>query len=47
MFEGFATGAFRYLLADDSPPLAVGCHEAQCVAEGGHEHCRFEVAARL
>ena len=47
MFEGFVTGAFRYLLEDQRlRTLAVSCHEAQCVADGGHAHCRFDVEAR-
>jgi hypothetical protein len=43
MFEGFVTGAFRFLLGDDAS--MVTCSEAQCVAEGSHEHCRFDVEA--
>jgi len=46
MFEGFVTGAFRYLLEDSAPVSAITCHEAQCVAEGSHERCRFDVEAR-
>ena len=45
MFEGFVTGAFRYLLEDSAPASTVTCREAQCVAEGNHEHCRFDVEA--
>ncbi len=47
MFEGFVTGAFRFLLDDSAPASAVTCHEVQCVAEGGHEHCRFDIEAGL
>ena len=46
MFEGFVTGAFRYLLEDSAPAPTVTCRESQCVAEGSHEHCRFDVEAR-
>ena len=44
MFEGFLTGAFRFLLGEAVP---LSAREVQCVAEGGHDHCRFavEVAA--
>jgi predicted hydrocarbon binding protein len=43
MFEGFMTGAFRYLLeAATANAGAVACHEASCAADGTHTHCRFE-----
>ncbi len=41
MFEGFAAGAFRFLLGDDAN---VDCSETQCAADG-HDHCRFDFAA--
>ncbi|MDE1172130.1 MAG: DUF5943 domain-containing protein [Parvibaculaceae bacterium] len=50
MFEGFMTGAFRYLLGS-GPQIApsglaeagvhVGCAEMECAADGSHDRCRF------
>jgi len=46
MFEGFMTGAFRFLLeggtAAQVPPGSIFCREAQCAATGRHRHCLFE-----
>ena len=46
MFEGFMTGAFRFLLegggAAQASPGAMFCRETQCAATGGHRHCLFE-----
>ena len=47
MFEGFMTGAFRYLIGDNPGAANVDCHEAQCAAEGNHDRCRFELAASV
>jgi predicted hydrocarbon binding protein len=49
MFEGFMTGAFRFLIeagaAAQDLSGALFCREAQCAAGGGHRHCRFEFGA--
>lgn len=43
MFEGFVTGAFRFLLeAENKAVTAIECREAQCAADGQHPHCRFD-----
>jgi Domain of unknown function (DUF5943) len=46
MFEGFMTGALRFLLeAGAAAPGSAGamfCRETQCAAVGGHSNCRFE-----
>jgi hypothetical protein len=43
MFEGFVTGAFRFLLeAENTAMTAIACREAQCAADGQHPHCRFD-----
>jgi hypothetical protein len=46
MFEGFVTGAFRFLLEAEASaggaPITIRCQESQCAAEGRHEHCRFD-----
>jgi predicted hydrocarbon binding protein len=45
MFEGFMTGAFRFLLEGSATPVETECREIQCAAQGGHDHCRFEFGA--
>jgi predicted hydrocarbon binding protein len=42
MFEGFMTGAFRFLIEDSTGPHEVGCRESHCAAQSAHDHCRFE-----
>lgn len=42
MFEGFMTGALRYLLCKDNE-AAISCQETRCVAQGHHESCHFDV----
>jgi hypothetical protein len=41
MFEGFLTGALRYLLGR-SDDANIECAEVRCAAQGHHELCRFE-----
>jgi len=44
MFEGFMTGAFRFLLETAHPDRevrALACAEIQCAGDGAHDHCRF------
>jgi hypothetical protein len=44
MFEGFMTGAFRFLLEVAHPDReirALACTETQCAGDTTHEHCRF------
>ncbi len=43
MFEGFMTGAFRFLLESTAAPGQVKCWESRCAAQG-HECCQFNVA---
>ena len=45
MFEGFMTGALRFLLEEPSTPIRVECRESRCSAMGRHEHCRFDFTA--
>jgi len=47
MFEGFMTGAFRFLLEDSGNRVETHCRESQCAAHGRHDHCRFEFGAPL
>jgi predicted hydrocarbon binding protein len=44
MFEGFMTGAFRFLLEDSENRIETHARESQCAARG-HDHCRFEFGA--
>jgi predicted hydrocarbon binding protein len=44
MFEGFMTGALRFLLDSEDAALPIGCQEARCAAMG-HAHCQFEFAS--
>ena len=46
MFEGFVTGAFRFLfeVSDASRGAACSCREIQCAAMDKHDHCSFKVA---
>jgi len=44
MFEGFMTGALRYLLDADTATM-INCEEQLCAATG-HTHCRFQFSAR-
>jgi hypothetical protein len=44
MFEGFMTGAFRFLLQAAHPARelrALECTETQCAGDAAHDHCRF------
>ncbi|MET2832619.1 DUF5943 domain-containing protein [Mesorhizobium shangrilense] len=46
MFEGFVTGAFSFLLGNSvALPSNVEAGEVRCACEG-HDHCRFDFAAR-
>jgi hypothetical protein len=46
MFEGFVTGAFRFLMeAENTAVPAIVCREAQCAGERQHTHCRFDFSA--
>ena len=45
MFEGFMSGAFKYLLESRGRISPVSCDETQCSAEGKHEDCRFRFKA--
>jgi hypothetical protein len=44
MFEGFMTGAFRFLLEAVHPDREIrtlACAETQCAGDAPHAHCRF------
>ena len=44
MFEGFMTGAFRFLLQAAHPEREIrslACSETQCAGDARHDHCRF------
>jgi hypothetical protein len=43
MFEGFVTGAMRYVSGVRGSVNVASCIETQCAADGAHEHCRFEL----
>lgn len=43
LFEGFIIGAFRYVLAARNLSATLRCDEVQCVADGAHDCCRFEL----
>jgi predicted hydrocarbon binding protein len=45
MFEGFVTGALRFLLEDAATPLRVSCRETRCSASGRDEQCQFDFGA--
>lgn len=46
MFEGFMTGALRFLLEAGKPaPGTIHCRETQCAATGAHRTCLFEFGA--
>jgi len=40
MFEGFVTGAMRFVMAQ-SDAVARSCSEVQCAGDGVHHDCRF------
>ena len=42
MFEGFVTGALRFLSGDDNQVSAFSCHETQCACHPDSDFCRFE-----
>ena len=44
MFEGFMTGALRFLIENDAQVQPL-CRETLCAATGEHEACRFEFSA--
>jgi predicted hydrocarbon binding protein len=41
MFEGFMTGAFRFLLETEGQSVAVSCTETSCAGDHTHPHCSF------
>jgi hypothetical protein len=41
MFEGFMTGAFRFLLEAERKDAAVSCTETHCAGDGVHTNCGF------
>ncbi len=46
MFEGFVTGAFRFVADPEgsaSAPSPPACSERQCAGDHAHDHCVFEV----
>ncbi len=46
MFEGFVTGAFRFIADPEgsaSAPSPPACSERQCAGDHAHDHCVFEV----
>ena len=43
MFEGFVTGAMRFVMAQ-SDSVARSCSEVQCAGDGVHHDCRFATA---
>jgi len=45
MFEGFMTGAFRFLLEAEGQDYAVTCTETQCAGDGTHPDCSFAFSA--
>lgn len=48
MFEGFMTGALRFLLEAGNAAAAsdtIRCRETQCAAVGAHRNCLFEFGA--
>lgn len=45
MFEGFLSGAFRYLLVATGRSGEPVCSETACASDG-HPHCAFEVTCR-
>ena len=45
MFEGFMTGAFRFLLEAAGKDAAVSCTETHCAGDGTHPHCSFAFGA--
>jgi hypothetical protein len=45
MFEGFMTGAFRFLLEAEGKDAAVSCSETRCAGDGVHTDCGFSFGA--
>ncbi|MES1152954.1 MAG: DUF5943 domain-containing protein [Dongia sp.] len=45
MFEGFMTGAFRFLLEAEGQDHAVTCSETRCAGDGTHPDCGFAFGA--
>jgi hypothetical protein len=46
MFEGFMTGAFRFLLEAGAVEIStISCGETQCAGDGSHPHCTFGFSA--
>jgi hypothetical protein len=41
MFEGFVTGALRFVLAAQGETMSRTCSEVQCAGDGVHHHCLF------
>jgi predicted hydrocarbon binding protein len=44
MFEGFMTGAFRFLLEAEGQEAAVSCTETHCAGDSVHSDCSFSFA---
>lgn len=42
MFEGFMTGAFRFLINRPGEAARVGCRETCCAAHDNTQHCGFD-----
>ena len=52
MFEGFISGAFRFLLEESerlpfSVENRIACRESRCAAEAEASHCSFEFSAEV
>jgi hypothetical protein len=45
MFEGFMSGAFRFLLDAAGQDAAVACTETHCAGDGAHAVCGFAFSA--
>jgi hypothetical protein len=46
MFEGFFTGAMRYLLGASGTAIGLECNETNCAADGFHPACCFTLTAK-
>ncbi|MSP87562.1 MAG: 4-vinyl reductase [Alphaproteobacteria bacterium] len=43
MFRGWFCGALEWVATESGHSLALTAEEIQCAAEGGHDHCLFEI----
>ena len=43
MFRGWFCGALEWVATESGRSLALTAEEIQCAAEGGHDHCLFEI----